>query len=369
MRRGAGAAAHGLLLLVALGVLFWDWTRETSSSVERVAIWELKRSELTSLELQMPGVTVDLELRKEASSAARYAWFNVQRATTPNIADPPPGDAERASDSAQAPPTSEASASTGAKEFLGSARVNDLLDELANLTAERELGPLDFETLERLGLGHPLGHLIVRTAKGEHRLEIGERAVESRLRYVRLADSGSVYVVTDRLISDLEQAERRLLNRELFGFRERDVETVVVRTGEAVRRYVQQNRDQPGRAFWAGAETPDREDERVSTWLAKLFQIRVERYLAESEDPLAEERQGGALVAGKAPAQATLVLRVELDAGANGRDQLELSRLGEEGAQAVYVVRTEHTHSDVVVEPFYAGELTKDLADLFQSGV
>jgi len=61
MRRGAGAAAHGLLLLVALGVLFWDWTRETSPSAERVAIWNLRRSELTSLQLQMPGTTVDLE--------------------------------------------------------------------------------------------------------------------------------------------------------------------------------------------------------------------------------------------------------------------------------------------------------------------
>ena len=65
--------------------------------------------------------------------------------------------------------------------------------------------------------------------------------------------------------------------------------------------------------FWAGVETPDQEDERVSTWLAKLFQIQVERYLAEGEDPLAEERERGALVADEAPAQATLVLLVELD--------------------------------------------------------
>ena len=365
MRRGAGAAAHGLLLLVALGVLFWDWTRETPPSVEQVAIWVLRRSELSSLQLQMPGTTVDLELRKEASSAGAYPWFRVQRDATLNLAGSSPGDAERESDSAQAPPTSEASASMEAKEFLGSARVGDLLDELAHLTAERELGPLDSEALERLGLGRPLGHLIVRTAKGEHRLEIGERAVESRLRYVRLADSGVVYVMPDRLIADLEQAERRLLNRELFGFRERDVETVVVRAGEAVRRYVQQNRDQPGRAFWAAAETSDREDARVSTWLAKIFQIQVERYLAEGEDPLAEEHKGGALVEAETPAQATLVLRVELDAIAHGRDWLELTRLGEEGAQAVYLARTEHTHSDVVVEPFYAGEVTKDLADLF----
>ncbi len=365
MRRGAGAATHGLLLLVALGVVFWDWTHETLLSVERVAIWDLKRSELTSLQLQMPGATVDLELRKEASSADVYPWFRVQRAVTPNLADSAPGDAERASDSAQAPPTSGASASREAKEFLGSARVGDLLDELAHLTAERELGPLDSEALELLGLGRPLGHLIVRTEKGEERLEIGERAVESRLRYVRLADSGAVYVVPDRPFADLEQAERRLLNRELFGFRERDVETVVVRAGAAVRRYLQQNRDQPGRAFWAGAETPDREDERVSTWLAKLFQIQVERYLAEGEDPLAEEREGGALVADEAPAQATLVLRVELDAGAKGRERLALTRLGKEGIKALYLARTEHTHREVVVEPFYAGELTKDLADLF----
>ena len=91
----------------------------------------------------------------------------------------------------------------------------------------------------------------------------------------------------------------------------------------------------------------------------------MERYLAGGEDPLVEERQGGALVAGEAPTQATLVLRVELDVGGNGRERLELTRLGEEGAQAVYLARTEHTHSDVVVEPFYAGEVTKDLADLF----
>ncbi len=365
MRRGAGAAAHGLLLLVALGVLFWDWTRATSPSVERLAIWDLRRSELSSLQLQMPGATVDLELRKEASSAGAYPWFRVQRAATPNLAGSPPGGAARESDSAQAPPASGASVSMEAKEFLGSARVSDLLDELAHWTAERELGPLDSEALELLGLGHPLGHLIVRTERGEHRLEIGERAVESRLRYVRSADSGAVYVVPDRRIADLEQAERRLLNRELFGFRERDVETAVVRAGEAVHRYVQKNRDQPGRAFWANAETPDREDVRVSTWLAKVFQIQVVRYLEEGEDPLAEERKEGALVEAEAPAQATHVLRVELDAGERGRDGLELTRYGEEGAQAVYLARTEHTHSDVVVEPFYAGEVTKDLADLF----
>jgi len=365
MRRGAGAAAHGLPLLVALGILFWDWTGETSPSVEQVAIWNLRRSELTSLELQMPGATVDLELRKEASSAGAYPWFRVQRAATPKLAGSMLGDTEEALDSSQAQPASEASASMGAKEFLGSARVGDLLDELAHLTAGRELGPLNSEALEPLGLGRPLGHLTLRTAEGEHRLEIGQRAVESSLRYVRLADNGAVYVMPNRLIADLEQAERRLLNRELFGFRERDVETVVVHAGEAVRRYVQQNRDQPDRAFWAGAETPDREDERVSTWLGKLFQIRVERYLVEGENPLAEERNGGALGKSEAPAQVTFVPRVEFDAGAKGRDQLELTRLGEEGAQAVYVARTEHTHSDVVVEPFYAGELTKDLADLF----
>lgn len=365
MRRGAGAGAHGLLLLVALGVLFWDWTRETPQSAESVTIWDLRRSELTSLELQMPEATVNLELRKEASSAGTYPWFKVQLAAKPNHADPQPEDADRESDAAQAPLASDAAASNGPKEFLGSARVDDLLDELAHLTAERELGPLDAAALEPLGLGHPLGHLSVRTAKREHRLEIGARAVESRLRYVRLADSGVVYVVPNRLIADLEQAERRLVNRKLFGFREHDVETVVVRVGEAVRRYLHRNRDQPGRAFWADAKTPDQEDERVSTWLEKLFQIQVERYLAEGEDPLAEERQEGALAAGEDPAQTTLVLRVELDAGANGRDQLELIRLGEEGAQAVYMARTEHTHTDVVVEPFYAEELTKDLADLF----
>ncbi len=60
-----------------------------------------------------------------------------------------------------------------------------------------------------------------------------------------------------------------------------------------------------------------------------------------------------------------LVLRAELDAGANERERLEFTRLGEEGAQAVYVARTEHTHSDVVADSFYVGEVTKDLADLF----
>ncbi len=220
MRSGEGAAAHGLLLLVALGVLFWDWTRETPPLVEQVSIWDLKRSELTSLQLQMPGTTVDLELRKESSSANTYPWFRVQLSAPPNLAGSPAADAERESDSAQAPPASGESASMEAKEFLGSARVGDLLAELAHWTAERELGLLDSEALERLGLGSPLGQLSLRTAKGEHRLEIGARAVESRLRYVRSADSGAVYVVPDRRIADLEQAERRLPNRELFGFRE-----------------------------------------------------------------------------------------------------------------------------------------------------
>ena len=50
----------------------------------------------------------------------------------------------------------------------------------------RELGPLDSEALERLGLERAPVQLIVRTARGEHRVEIGERAVKSRLGYERL---------------------------------------------------------------------------------------------------------------------------------------------------------------------------------------
>ena len=154
MRRGAGAVTHGLLLLVALGVVFWDWTRETPPSVERVAIWDLRRSELISLQLQMPGTTVDLELRREASSAGTYPWFRVQRAATPNLADPPPGDAERESDSAQAPPASDASASIRAKEFLGSARVDDLLDELAHLAEEEGQQERPDVSAVHIGVGH-----------------------------------------------------------------------------------------------------------------------------------------------------------------------------------------------------------------------
>lgn len=351
MRRShaTGAILHGLALAAALGFAYWDWTHETAPGRTGVAVWQIDPASIRGVDLATGRTKVHGELRAGEDGDDRYAWFRIER--TPLAApgsDTAPGDEPSA-------PRVEVS------EFRGAERAVDGITELGRLEAERALGTLDAETLAGLGLDHPEGELTILTSNGTPRLEIGVKAVGDRLRYVRVPESGEVFVVPDHVVSDLELADSRLVSRDLHAFSEQDVTRAEVTVGDATRAF--QRVEDGTRVYWADAERPDDEDEQVTTWMSRLERLKVERYLLEGEDPF--EKAG---VAAEAPAisvEPALLVRVEYRTKDGKSAFLSITRHGPEGDGALYTARTEFTKAEVVINRFLTQEAMQDLDGLF----
>lgn len=347
-----GAVVHGLLLALALGAAYQDWTREKTEVQTGVSVWQLDSDSIRAIDLQTRRTKVHAELRSDDTGTEgreAYVWFRIERTplATPGM-DASPEEAE-------AEPFIEI------KEFRGADRSLGRIEELAELQADRALGILDVATLEGLGLADPKGQLSIETAQGKVSLQVGEKAVGDRLRYVRTPEDGRVFVVQDHLVSDLELADSRLLNRELHGFTPDDVQHAEVTVGEETRAY---DRNEDGtRKYWAPSESPQEEDEQVTTWMSRLTRLRVERYLAEGEDPF--DDAGFGVERPEISVLPERLLRIDLRTRAGGTGFLTVTRHGTDDDSAIYTARTEHTKSEVVINRFLTQEAIQDLDDLF----
>ncbi|MFN7952476.1 MAG: DUF4340 domain-containing protein [bacterium] len=392
-----GALVHGALLGVALIVAYVDWTRPKAASRKPtdVTVWEGQAGDITAVHLESTLAKVDLTIKKDAGTAKPYPWFRLERTITLPAPAPekkdekaaPPtnpdadhaagekGEKDAAADAAKATPPAPQTKVT-VKEFLGAERTKERLEKIATLVAERDLGKPESATLEKLGLAKPRGSLTIQTAKGERKLELGDTAVGDRLRYVRDPASGRVYAVDTNLVSDLEQADTRLLNSDLQPFNADAIEKAVVSVGGASRTYAQRDRDKAGKSYWvvvggesassgASSESAEEKDERATTWFGKLARLKAERYLASDENPLDTPAVGAAQAAPVGPTETKPVLRIEYDVAGYPPATLELEKVTAGPDKVAFVARTSYTRSRVLVNRFTAEEIEKDLNDLF----
>ncbi len=391
-----GALIHGALLVVALLVAYVDWTRPKAANRKPtdVTVWEGQAADITAVHLESTLAKVDLTLKKDAGSTKPYPWFRLERTITL------PAPAPEKKDEKPAPPTNpDADHKEGekkeepapvatptpppapqtkvtVKEFLGAERTKERLDKLATLVAERDLGKPESATLEKLGLAKPRGSLVIQTAKGERKLELGDTAVGDRLRYVRDPASGRVYAVDTNLVSDLEQADTRLLNSDLQPFNADSIEKAVVSVGSVTRTYAQRDRDKAGKSYWiavggesaaasSSSESAEEKDERATTWFGKLARLKAERYLASDENPLEVPAVGAAQPAPVGPTETKTVLHIEYEVPGFPAATLDLEKVTAGPDKVAFVARTSYTRSRVLVNRFTAEEIEKDLADLF----
>lgn len=385
----SGAVVHGVLLVIALGAAYFDWTRPKAASRKpgEVTVWSGAASDVTAVHLESTLAKVDLEIKKE-KDAKPYPWFRLERTVT--LPAPPPPKPEEKKDQKPANPDApkdekkdEAKPAPApvpppqtkvtVKEFLGADRTKERLEKLATLTAERDLGNVAGDTLAKLGLDKPRGSLVVKTAAGERKLELGDTAVGDRLRYVREPGSGRVYAIDTNLFADLEQADTRLQNTDLQPFNAESIEKAVVSVGGASRTYVQKDRDKPGKTYWVaeigesaagGAPETGDKDERATTWFGKLGRLKAERYLAADENPLETTAVGAAQPAPVGPVETKPVLRIEYEVAGYPPATLDLEKVTAGPDKVAFVARTSYTRSRVVVNRFTAEEIEKDLNDL-----
>jgi hypothetical protein len=142
--------------------------------------------------------------------------------------------------------------------------------------ALRELDAAGMADKSVFGLDAPDGTLAV-TRRGETlTLNVGGETWGSRDRYVGLDQK--VFLVDDADLRPLLYGKTRLVERNLQPLVQADVESIAVTRGTETVGFVQSNRQDPSAAFWALAASPEQESSNATTWLAKLFRLKVQTY-------------------------------------------------------------------------------------------
>jgi hypothetical protein len=339
--------AHGLALVVASGLAWATWTKEetpVSLTRDRVQVWSGKVDQLESMRFESEKRTVEVSARSDA--AGRWYEVRVDR----EVAAPNPH-ALGAGGAAPAAPAPSRQKST----FVAVTEADKLAESLAPLMALRAIGRLEGEREKEFGFDAPVGTLRVRLAGKEHALLLGGMTPGGADRYARVLESGEVFAVPGDLVRRFEQAENRLLERELNAFGEQPPDRVSVTAQGRTREFVAVEGKVGG---WADAATPTEQDETVSNWMGKLGRLRVVNYVEDAK-----------VLEGQQPTVKVKYFRAGKEVG-----QAELFKVGAGTAEGTapapgapnerYLGRSPHTRWPVELGAS-AGEVERDLSSLF----
>jgi hypothetical protein len=334
---GRGIGAHVALLVVAAGASVVVWTRDKKPavSVGEVTIWNGRADDVTRIALESKAKRVSLEGRSDAQGR----WY---LGTSEAL---PAADAQAADAGTASPPK--------VVSFVSVAQGNKLAEILAPLKGVREVGKIGADRAVEFGIKEPDGTLSVTVAGRERRLTLGAHTPGGGDRYVRDEASSTVFVVKGEVTRDLESGEATLSERDVHAFKDADLESIRVaargKSREVVRRGPESKR------IWADPSDPEKADETVSNWVAKLERLRPTEYL------------------GTEPNAPELVVRIDYKVkGARGVF-LELAKTPNPAGAAPsatakfdFVVRSERTRNWAKVYAPVAEQVEQDLASILR---
>jgi hypothetical protein len=313
---------HGALLTLALVVSYFVWTRTPSTGAEdEVTIVNMRPGPDRVVQVS-DDRTVTIERRKDSTGS--YSWVKVETWVEPPPETPPPphekparadggkpgepgkpGEAGKTTDGG-APATAAKGPDAGPakpapavaekpknrekvkkiQEFRGGKGIDELLKLLMSFTAVRSLGTVDKEKDKAFGLVESKKQLTLTTGSSSRTFKVGGTTFGNMDLYIKDAQDGRVYVIRPRLLQDLQYAELRLMARELHDFEAQDVERVVISAKGKKKAIVQRNVKDPGGAFWADEDTPEKKKEIYKNWMEKVSGLQILEYLKEKDQPV-----------------------------------------------------------------------------------
>jgi hypothetical protein len=259
--RTRGAAIQGGLAALGLLFAYGTWQREPERATGEVIVVDVNKSDLQKVRYDDGTKWVELESRKEADGPA--VWLKV----SPNATTKAPE-----------------------REVRGNENALKLWDKLAPLRAQRALGTLPADKLKELGLDQPKKHVEL-TARGQTRsFHAGTPAFNVAEPYVQDDADKRVYVLGGGVLSDLDSAGVRLMDRQLHGFKQNDFDALTVTAGGKKRELDVTNRETPTSARLVSKKS-GKPDEQAKNWHDKVWRLYVTDVLGKGEKPAAGEPQ------------------------------------------------------------------------------
>ncbi|MEM6961771.1 MAG: DUF4340 domain-containing protein, partial [Myxococcota bacterium] len=340
---------QGLLAMSSLVVAYLVWTDEDTESLrEEVAILDCDAQRIQSIRLKTPTREVAMSPRGETDD--RFWWIETRRV--------------------------QSSTEPAVNGFVAGDAFDAYVRNFGPLSARRDLGVVDAETLAELGFFVPAEDKAVKHEKAgneaakddkaagdaeagddkaagdaeagddkaagdaeagddeekepstlaltcgdqEHAFELGGSAYGSGDRYLR-TEHDRVYLVSADLVRNAETASS-LMQRDLLNFEMSEVDMMVLLAFDEELRLKHYNRLDDAQADWVDANEPDRRNELYGNWMSQLSRLRATRYLEPDAEP-------GTDLAGDVRV-APLATFVFLDESADELGRVELVRANSE---------------------------------------
>lgn len=233
----------GFLAVLLMGA-YLSWFSEDAPAVRRIVLVDGDARALERLELVTDTTTVSIEMRVD-DAGARFPWIRHER--------------KGASD-----------------RFVGGERVEEALDRLVPLMAERSLGEdLDPETLGGMGLVPDSGRLEMTVGGDVRAFELGGRtgATDRGDYYLRRAGDDEVVLVAGRDLEAVERADRGR-QRTIQSSEERDVARFTVTAADRTVELLHQNRTDSD-AFWALASEPESKSDPAARLVREVLRMSI----------------------------------------------------------------------------------------------
>ncbi|HZS40889.1 MAG TPA: hypothetical protein VFF06_28845 [Polyangia bacterium] len=323
------AAVQGGLAALGLIAAYTTWQREPDRPAGEVVVMDVGKNDLQKVRFDDGTKWVELTETKESGEPVVYMKL-----------------------------AANAQTKTPERELRGNDGAVKLWDKFTPLRGSRALGNLAADKLKELGLDAAKKHIEV-TVRGEKRvLDVGASPFGVSDPYVKTSD-GKVYVLGGSVVSDLESAAVRLVERALHGFKPQEWDALVVSAGGKKRELQQINPEQPMAAKLASKKTPTKPDEMAKNWHDKLWRSFAAELLGRGEQPAAGAPQ--------------IALRVDYSSGGKPKGWIEIGRVTPQPAAplntsapppaAELYARTEHTAGWVKLPPA-AEDLLKEAEKL-----
>lgn len=331
--KARSAAVQGALAVAGLVAAYLTWQRPEAEKDADVIVLDANRSDLRAIRYEDGRRTVELAPEKD------LVWIR----HTEKPPKPPPIVAAASSDggvvsadggtgtiaaaatadtdagttvpspavATQTPPSPE----PRTREYRANEATARVLERVAPLRAVRSLGKLSPEKREELGLADSERVVEIVTSTGTHRFRASEGSVGTP--YLESEEDGRVYIVKSTLLSDLEYAQSRLVDRSLHTFRDSGFDGITITVGDK-RRTLQRSGDKlvtsPGGAS----------DDFATNWHDRIWRMIGVDVLGRGEVPAAGEPQ--------------VRVRVDYLDGDETIGHIELAEAGKD-----IFARTEHT--------------------------
>jgi hypothetical protein len=271
-RSGASSVwIHLGVLAASTAAAVLVWTRDKQApalAAGDVVVWSGHGPDVQKVTYESKTKKVVVEAKSDA--AGRYFAGTLERVAA----------ATAGADAGAAPPPSSSARTTVG--FVSVGPGEKLADALAPLKALRALGKLGDDRAAEFGLADPEATVTVRVAGADHKLLLGASTPGGGDRYAKDAASGEVYALKGEPMRNLESADSLLLERELHEWKDTEVSKARIEAAGKARDIVRGGPE--GKRFWAGAESPDTNDETLGNWMSKLDRLRpTEFVLAEPE--------------------------------------------------------------------------------------